>query len=149
MNPYEYTSRVNGSELRSPERSQQTNVVPKRLSRYGTVAAWSYPLALVLALYGTWGVAWCVLGQMPRPSLDDPTSISLIVSIPYYATGLLLVGFPAAVVFGLTLETAQLVIIRRPSLRWGLRLVAFVGLWIATIAFMRWDPLDVGTWFMD
>ncbi len=33
------------------------------------------PVIVLLYLYATWATAWCVLGHLPRPSLDDPKYI--------------------------------------------------------------------------
>ena len=46
------------------------------------VVTWVYPCLLVTSLYGTWLVAWAVLGHQPVPSIDDPKYISPIVSDP-------------------------------------------------------------------
>ena len=49
-------------------------------------ASWAsslQPAVVVFYLYATWVTAWCVLGPCPRPSLDDPKSISPVVEVPY------------------------------------------------------------------
>ena len=110
------------------------------------VAAWLYPAILVSAFYGTWLVAWLSLGHMPRPSLDDPKSISVLVDVPYMVTGLLLVAFPAAALAG------AVVLLSSPRHSWVQRILGcsiYVVVWIFAISFLRWDPLEVGTWFMD
>jgi hypothetical protein len=114
--------------------------------RFLRVTAWLYPAILVAAFYATWLVAWLFLGHMPRPSLDDPKSISILVDVPYTLTGLLLVAFPAAAIAGGVMQLSI------PQSSWIRRLLGcsfYVAIWISAISFLRWDPLQVGTWFMD
>ena len=83
---------------------------------------------------------------MPRPSLDDPKSISVLVDVPYILTGLIFVAFPAAAIAG------ALMLLSIPQHSWVRRLFGcslYVVIWVAAISFLRWDPLQVGTWFMD
>jgi len=90
-----------------------------------------------------------LLGRAPLPSRDDPMSISPWLTIPYYLTGLLMVGFPVAIVGGL-LTLAWLKTMRRISrLLTMVLLLSFAGVWAASISFLRWDPLDVVNWYMD
>ncbi len=56
----------------------------------------SYPAVLLLALATTWIAGRISLGYWPRPSLDDPGQIGILVDIPYFITCLLIVlGLPA------------------------------------------------------
>ncbi len=108
--------------------------------------AWLYPLLLVGSLYGTWLVAWYSLGHRPRPSLDDPKSIGPAVDVCYPLFSLLLVGFPAALLFGLFY---QLLAAGRP---WPLKTffaLLTIGIWSMTIVFLRWDPWLVAEWYLD
>lgn len=113
------------------------------------VVTWVYPCLLVTSLYGTWLVAWAVLGHQPVPSIDDPKYISPIVSAPYFASAIVLMGFPPAFLLGLILAVV-FGISRR--LRWTVICAMELGLaalWFATIAFVRWDPLRVMEWWID
>ena len=64
---------------------------------------WTYPLLPLAMLYFTWIVAWIVLGHAPRPSLDDPKSISSVVDVSYLVTLLLLMSMPFGLVIGLVI----------------------------------------------
>ena len=106
-------------------------------------------MVVVTAPYVTWLIAWGALGHRPRPSLDDPKSIGFVVDVSYAGAMLLLVTFPGAIVAGLAAivwhdrsrESQVLATVARATL--------YIILWLAAIAFMRADPLDVGYWFMD
>ena len=112
-------------------------------------AAWVYPFLLVASFYLTWLVAWGILGHAPRPSLDDPKFISSWLDVPYDLTALLLIGFPAAALGGVV-ATAWFGSIRRlPLLTTLLMAVSLLGLWLAAVALLRWDPLEVVNWFFD
>src|SRR4051812_3648070 len=76
-----------------------------RIPRLLLLSAWAYPLLLVAGFYGTWVIAWLVLGHPPRPSLDDPKSISAVVDVPYVATALLLLIMPLALLYGVVVGT--------------------------------------------
>ncbi len=93
----------------------------------------------------TWVTAWCILGHCPRPSLDDPKSISPIVDVPYEmlafsvtfgfvicsCTGLLLTGDCGA---------------RRSDPR---PLMALPFAWVPGYIALMLDPLGVLYWYMD
>ena len=117
-----------------------------RASWWFGVFAWFYPALLVAAFYGTWLIAWSVLRHVPRPSLDDPKYISIAVDIPYVIAGLLLVGFPAAAIAGVVMQLSNS---QRSCARRFLWCVILVLIWVATIAFLRWDPMLVAEWYMD
>ncbi len=120
---------------------------PERVApRLLDLLAWFYPGLLILSLYGTWLMAWLTLGHMPRPSLDDPKRIGLGVDIAYLLAGLLLIGFPAAALLGVA---SQFFGTHRS---WTKRILLGILLaltWVIVIMFLRWDPLLVGTWYMD
>lgn len=110
------------------------------------LAAWSYPVVLIASFYATWFVAWFALGHMPRPSLDDPKSISILVDFPYVLTGILLVAFPGAAIVGIAFQLFA------PNRTWPKRLIGcalLVTLWAAALLMLRWDPMHVGDWYMD
>ena len=111
--------------------------------------AWTYPITLVASFYLTWLIAWSILGHAPRPSLDDPKHISNWLAVPYYITVLLLIGFPAASLGGIA-ATVWFGVVRK--VRYSVILIwlgTLMLLWVAAIIFLRWDPLQVGNWFMD
>jgi len=114
-----------------------------------TVVSWACPFLLVGSLYMTWAVAWVVLGHPPRPSADDPKSISFWVDIPYATTRLLLIVFPAAVIMGAILTVCFGMRHKARRVKIAVAVVVLVGLWVGTIAFLRWDPWRIGEWFMD
>lgn len=149
-NPYEspYVGDVNfDTEERHPKQPLPgQNPLAARAIWWLALIAWFYPAFLLAAIYGTWLMAWLVLGHMPRPSLDDPKYISIAVGIPYVLAGLLIVGFPAAAVAGVVL---QLFVAQRSWLRRFLWSTTSVVIWISIIALLRWDPLLVGQWYMD
>lgn len=110
------------------------------------VMLWLYPTIPVTALYGTWLIAGLVLGHMPRPSIDDPKHISLLVTVPYVLTGILLVTYPAAAIIGAAMQLSL------PHHSWIQRLLSCttnVIVWIAVVMVLRWDPLHVATWYLD
>jgi hypothetical protein len=139
LNPYESSSTA---AVASTAVVANKRRVPTTLG----LLAWCYPGLMMISFYGTWFIAWSVLGHMPRPSLDDPKCISIAVDISYVFAGLLLVGFPAAALLGVML---QLFFTDRS---WPKKLslsLVLVGVWIVTIAFLRWDPWSVTEWYMD
>ena len=134
----------------SPSESNTTNDHSQWMRwswmRWSSSLAFGYPILLIAAFYSTWLVAWCLLGHAPRPSLDDPKSIGTVVDLFSVLSILLLIGFPAAVIAGLM---AQVMLQDKPW-RWRfVACIALLGLWIVTIAFLRWDPLNVIEWFFD
>ena len=130
-------------------KSTSTNLLPRRWMLVPAVASWTYPLALVGSLYLTWAVAWMVLGRPPRPSLDDPKSISGRVDVPYDVTLLFLIGSPAAMIGGIAVITCFGMLWKVGTWRIVLGLAVLALVWAATIAFLRWDPWRIGKWFMD
>ena len=107
------------------------------------------PIALLASLYTTWLIAWMILGHMPRPSLDDPKSISGWVDLPYNLTLLLMTAFPAALVGGVFWIMWCGVRGKLSKLATVSALAALVTLWIAALMAIRLDPWRVGDWFMD
>ena len=122
------------------------NLLVGRVTRWLSLILFFYPTVLVAALYGTWLVAWLVLGHMPRPSIDDPKYISVTVDVAYVFAGLLLVGFPAAAIIGIAM---QLSVAQRSWLRRLFCSAVLIVVWGFAIAFLRWDPLLVMEWYMD
>jgi hypothetical protein len=121
-------------------------VIARRRRRWLLLLLWCYPMAMLGAFYVTWLAAWVTLGHMPRPSLDDPKGIGLLVDIPYWIVGLMLMGCPAAGVSGVVLQLAA------SGLPWSRRFLLallLVCLWMAVIAVLRWDPLSVVVWYFD
>jgi hypothetical protein len=117
----------------------------RRLERAGWVVSLQ-PVFVLVYLYATWVTAWCVLGHRPRPSLDDPKSISPIVDLPYTMTLVSLMLVPICIVPGLILVSRAF--LRRSVKRFLLVLIlAFV--WLSAFGALKWDPLLVLYWFMD
>jgi len=131
----------------------------RRSMRFMALGLWAYPVLLVAALHLTWFAAWLVLGHMPRPNLDDPKSIGLLVDIPYAVTTAMLVGAPGAML--LALCVTPVVVARRVARRKAneralgaaiavsAALVGLALLWGATFLLLRMDPWGVGTWYID
>lgn len=109
----------------------------------------AYPAMLPASILRTWLVGRLALGYWPRPSLDDPKSIGLLVKMTYFfAIGLMAVGVPAfGAGVGYLLYRAYRDRDRRRTLllQSGLSTVAL----ITSILVLRQDPLGVVTWFMD
>jgi len=125
----------------------------------GTVEKWIrrcilvYPVLLPAALYGTWLIAGLSLGRWPRPSIDDPKYINMVVSCAHSfalflgTVGLLIYAVLAVFALGWGLLRC---ILKRPH---GMRLAVYaflsMVLLVVAIRFVYWDPLSVFNWFMD
>jgi hypothetical protein len=125
----------------------------------GTVEKWirrcilAYPVLLPAALYATWVIARLSLGRWPRPSIDDPKYINMVVSCAHsFVSYLVLFGLPIFVVLAVFALGWGLLrcILKRPH---GMRLAvcAFLSmvLLVVAIRFIYWDPLSVFNWFLD
>jgi hypothetical protein len=134
-----------------PRRARWFSVAPdaKRLSGVAFTVLAAYPLGLVSAIYGSWLVAWGVLGRRPVPWTDDPTEISPVVTGAYRASGLVFVGFPAAALLGLGAAVWFGRAHRLPSWATLVLVVLLAALWTGTIAFLRGNVLDVVRWWTD
>jgi hypothetical protein len=119
----------------------------RALKRFANVCG-AYPLFLLACLYGEWLLAWMVLGDPPRPSIDDPRSIS-ISSLIHGLGFLLLLGLPAAALGGLIVNIWHLVDLRASPLSVTVRLVALIILWLGAGLVLKSDPGRVLYWFFD
>ena len=113
----------------------------------------AYPVLLPAALYGTWVIARLSLGRWPRPSIDDPKSINMVVSCAgSFVFFLVFVGLPIFAVLAVFVLGWGLLrcLLKRPR---GMRLVGCaclsMVLMVVAICFLYWDPLSVLNWFMD
>jgi len=144
---------VSGSNLiLSAQRSARASESLYGLRRLLLVFGVGYPALLFGSLYTTWFVAWAWLGHMPRPGLDDPKYIGLLVDIPYWVTGLLLMGMPGA--FLLSVVAVPVLVARQaaPGARFTPGLFALSAnffLWVMALWFLRADPWEVAYWYMD
>ncbi len=148
MNPYNPPRRLVERSTDGPQHCsavRTSTAAPHWLSCVARLA-FCYPCLLIGAFYGTWGLAWLVLGHRPRPSLDDPTEIAHVVSIIYFITGGLLVTFPGVGILGVV---AYLLAPATSPARRVTRSVTMIVWYAATIMFLRWDPLVVSKWFLD
>jgi hypothetical protein len=115
------------------------------------VASWVvalYPVMIPVYLYATGLTAWCVLGNRPRPSVDDPKSLGPIVHVPSAMFYLSIQSWPivwkiAAGAYGiLTIDW-----LRRQSNGFPLLIPPCAWL-VAYIALIR-DHMAVLVWYMD
>jgi hypothetical protein len=109
----------------------------------------AYPILLPLSVYITYLAGRITLGHWPLPSIDDPASIGHLVDITYLvAIILLMYGYMAfQIAILLILYLACLVTAEwKRSLATSAVGIVLMG---ASVFFMRWDPHQVGTWFMD
>ncbi len=112
-----------------------------------------YPVLLPVALYGTWVIARLSLGRWPRPSIDDPKYINMVVSCAHsFVAYLLFFGLPIFVVLAVfALVWGLLRSIRKQP--HGMRLAGCaclsMVLMVLTICLLYWDPLSVCNWFGD
>lgn len=125
-------------------------------SRWIAIAAWVtaiYPALGLASLYTTWMTAWFVLGHRPRPSLDDPLSISPIVDIPYAVASIFLNGSLFAAAISLPFLVAAMLELFKA--RCSMRAVVLLGpplfIWVASVILV---PLDlyfgsVLYWYLD
>jgi hypothetical protein len=141
-----------------PYKPPETDLAPMvsgdakvRTSRRWWPVPYLYPLVLVGSFYGTWLIAWCELGHMPIPSVDDPNSIGGVTSV--------FVGLPilvAMLIPGMLALGFVFLFYLRPNgneqysyPRWWLMLTSYVLLWFVTFWIIRWDPLGVFEWYGD
>lgn len=114
-----------------------------------TVVMWIWPVLGFALVHFTWFAGWLGLGHPPRPSLDDPSSISFLVDalvlLSIVVIGLLPVGAMCGVVANLWLGRVY----RVPGSRQVLLHAAFLLAWSAQIALLGIDPLQAGTWLFD
>lgn len=108
--------------------------------------AWLFPFIMLAAPYVTWVVAWMVLGHRPRPSLDDPTSVSTVATGVYTAAGCILLLAPGVAVAGVLWQFMRT---HTPILRRCLLAAVLCVTWVLCVFLLRWDPLRVMDWFMD
>jgi hypothetical protein len=111
-----------------------------------------YPVLVIVALYGTWILAWIAIGHVPQASLDQPDNIAAI-RLPYRLTDLLLSGvIPVFVINALLLGARllyDLLMLGKPS-RSGLRILAIaIAIWTFSILILLGAPFNVLYWFWD
>ncbi|MEW4566860.1 hypothetical protein AB1L88_03245 [Tautonia sp. JC769] len=118
-------------------------------SRELALLAGLHPVLVAGGVYGSWLLAWRMLGHPPRPSLDDPLGIAPSVSLLYWVTVVIIATSPAALIAS---ATAWVVMLWGEVLH-GQRRVLRVLLpplaWIAAIKVSRHDPGRVFEWFID
>lgn len=109
----------------------------------------AYPVLLPAALLATWTAGRLSLGYWPRPSLDDPKSIGPLVDFFYRGTELLLIlGLPVFLTAILALMGRAWT--HRPDRRLSsLVVLAAVTSFSAVVLLLRWDPLEVMSWYAD
>ncbi len=126
-------------------------IVPTAIAPPGRrleAASWAsslQPAVVVVYLHATWVIAWCVLGHCPRPWLDDPKRISLVVEVPY-------VMFAFSIIYGWVICACTGFLLtavccaRRSNPR---PFMALPFAWLAGYIALTWDPLGVLDWYMD
>ena len=123
--------------------------VARRWTKVGAVVLVPGPLWSVAGMLAEYGLAWAVLGHRPRPSIDDPRSISLVNDALHMGVGVLMLA--------------------APLLSWGAVVLAILGrsagldrrfsTWMIVIAVLAWPGAAVGigtlvtphigVWWMD
>ena len=126
-------------------------IIPAAIASPGRrleAASWAsslQPAVVLFYLYATWAAAWCMLGHCPRPSLDDPESISPVVDVPYVMFAFsFFFGWVICACTGLLLTAVCYA--RRSNIR---PLLALPFAWLAGYLALRWDPLGVLDWYAD
>lgn len=126
---------------------------PETFERWVRRCTLAYPVLLPAALYGTWVIARLSLGRWPRPSIDDPKYINIVVSCAHsFVIYIVIFGLPIfAFLVVLSLLCGLLrCLLKRPH---GMRLAGYaclsMVLMVLAICFLYWDPLSVLNWFLD
>jgi hypothetical protein len=109
-----------------------------------------FPLVPFMLVGATWFAAWAQLGHRPRPHLDDPSSISILVTALSRLSLLAITAFPALCFAGFV---AAVCIPRRvrsathwkATLSAGLYLIASLGIFL----WVRKDTWQVLEWIFD
>ena len=141
-----------------PYKPPETDLAPTdsaaakvRTSRRWWPVPFMYPIALVGSFYGTWLIAWCELGHMPRPNVNDPYYISPLTSVFVYLTLLVAMLIPGMLALGFVF-----LFYLRPKgneqysfRKWWLMFASYVLLWFIAFWIIRWDPLGVVEWHGD
>lgn len=122
----------------------------KHLALIVYLALTAYPFVHLLFLYGTWLAAWCFLDHVPRPSLDDPKSINVLISTYHSMTLVLLLCLPIGVVGSmlavvLTFRSGKFLL----PLEQFLIMFLIMAQWVLWITVIHYDPGHVLNWFMD
>ena len=108
----------------------------------------AYGPMLVALHYLTWLIGRLVLGHWPRPSIDDPMSISGVWVPHYLTTGFtLLLPAVALVPIGMVVVAMQQ---REPGTVRNIgAAVAVLAMLAACVVFLRLDPHQVAVWHAD
>lgn len=105
-----------------------------------------FPLLLLGSIYGSWFLAWVVLGHAPRPSLDDPKET---LGVIYLASVLVVAIAP----FGFTAGFCCAANLVLEGGRWRFNQLslplAFICFWAGSIFLLRSDPWNAVNWWMD
>jgi hypothetical protein len=108
----------------------------------------AWPILGFGLLYCQWLLAWCMLGHIPQPSLDDPTSI-VVANGLHPLTLIAWFGAIPAFFAGVALKMIH-VALRQLGWGWGsLRLLAFAAIWIGAYELIQLDPGSVIYWWAD
>lgn len=118
----------------------------RRLVRWGGAAALIAGLAPFTIIHATFLLAALELGRLPRPSLDDPGSLSTPLIVLHRCGQLSVVGVVLGPASALAVVVACIA-----ARHWASPRESFV--WIAAVAAaiaLLWaDPFGAGLWFMD
>jgi hypothetical protein len=108
-----------------------------------------YPLLFISSLYGTWIVAWIVLGHRPHAYHDDPKCIGAVVSLfcgMFYFLFVFFFPFVLVSACFLLIGICERCLTRRNPL-------PIIGspllVWIVVFGLVRWDPLQLVRWICD
>ena len=93
------------------------------------------PIPYLLVMRGTWLLAWCELGHMPRAMLDDPKFISpLVTSVHRFADS----TFPLWFFGGLLTTLLSVIFLRSRLLNLAVGIISWLGTLCLTGGMLEW-----------
>jgi hypothetical protein len=132
--------------MRFTQRTDPNRTLPRVIELVAWLSS-AYPAILVLILFGSWVVAWAVLGRQPNPYSDDPRTVTHLFAIShniFFVMGVLF--FPVGLAI-LPLVVLQLVnsFIRTPRRSIVFAFVPLL-LWLLALVVLVCDPGSAVNW---
>jgi hypothetical protein len=119
------------------------------MARLGMVLAWAWSVLPVGCLYLAWLSAWFIIGHRPRPMIDNPHQINVLVTALSALAILSGTSFPVGLGAGIFL-TIWWVHDQRGSTRMATFLILLLfACHIASLALIIADPVHVLEWLLD